>query len=80
MQHYTEDRIVEFVNAVASDIQRKTEESITDPEVKEILSLAQLVDTISEKGKPQELPLVMKIKAESEYWNMYPRTHGVNFT
>lgn len=80
--NYPNERIVEYVNSLSKDIQKHLEESITDPNVKEVLKLANLMSRISDQNmdekKPQELPLVLKLKCETDVPDT-TKTNNVNF-
>lgn len=56
------------------------EKSIIDPEAKKVLDMATLMSNICDNEKPNELPLVLKLKAESNLIPSALKTHGVNFS
>jgi hypothetical protein len=76
---FTSERIAEFVNCVSSDVQKKIEQSIEDPEAQQVFRLAQLMSQITDNEKPQELPLALKARAESKNQPELMRTNGVQF-
>lgn len=76
---YPEEKIIEYVNLLSADVQKNVENSITDPKAQENLKLANLMSSIAENDKPQELPLVMKLKSESQKIPEALKTNNVNF-
>jgi hypothetical protein len=78
LQKYTKERIIEYVNTMSSDIQRNVDLESEDLESKEIIKLAILMSSVSDNAKPKELPLVLKIKSESDGPNSWS-TNQANF-
>lgn len=64
---------------MAKDVQKHVEKTTTDSEFKNIFELANLMNTISDGEKPQELPLMLKLHSESETIPAAPKTNGVDF-
>lgn len=77
---YPPEKIIEYVNCIAADIQKHIEKSIVDPEAKTVLDMSTLMSNICDNEKPNELPLVLKLKAESNLTPNALKTHGVNFS
>lgn len=77
MKHPPE-RIIEYVNTVSADLQKQIDESITDPDSKAIIKLANLMPVINNQ-KLSELPLVMKLKSASENYVEMHATNNVDF-
>ncbi|CRL00272.1 CLUMA_CG013545, isoform A [Clunio marinus] len=77
---YPEKRIIEYVNNLSIDIQKKVEESMkVNQDDKEIFEFARFMSKISGKKKPQELPFVMKLMSESDNIPHDTFTNNVNF-
>lgn len=64
---------------MSADVQKHVELSIEDPNTKKTMQLANLVKDLCDNEKPQELPLVLKLKAESELTPVSFDTNHVNF-
>lgn len=79
LTEYPAEKIIEYVNLLSADIQKNVENSITDPIAQEHLKLANLMSSIADNEKPQELPLVMKLKSESHKIPEALKTNDVNF-
>ena len=76
---YTAEKVIDYTNSLSADIQRNVELSIKDDRSKEIAKLANVMNSISGSEKSQELPLVTKLKAESDDVPDLCATNGVNF-
>jgi hypothetical protein len=64
---------------VSSDVQKKIESSIEDPEAQQIFKLAELMSQICDNDKPHELPLVLKARAERNSMPDSMKTNGIQF-
>ncbi|KAG5673786.1 hypothetical protein PVAND_003806 [Polypedilum vanderplanki] len=79
LAQYDSQKIIEFTNNVAADIQSHTEQSITDSRSKEIFTLAKVLNDISGENKPQELPLLLKLNASTISSQGSLKSNEVNF-
>lgn len=79
LEKYKEGKIVEYVNAVAKDVQKNLEACITDQNVKEAMKLANVMSSICDNKKPHELPLVLQLKAETDPIKSFLKTNNVQF-
>lgn len=80
LSHYPKERIIDYVNRLSSDIQKNIDESVEDLGEAEVLNLANFMSNIDDNRKPQELPLIMKLKSESDRLPSAIKTHNVNFS
>jgi hypothetical protein len=78
LKEYSEERIINFVNSLSADVQRNVNET-DDEQVKEACKLATLMGSICDKERSHEIPLVVKIKSESEELSNQCATNKVNF-
>lgn len=78
LEKYPPEKIIMYVNSLSADVQKHIE-TINDPDTNETTKLANLMDSICGEEKSQELPLVLKLKAESQFIPFSIDTHGVNF-
>lgn len=76
---YPPEKIIEYINLVSKDAQKHIEQTITEPEVINIMELANLMSVICDE-KPQELPLMLKLKSESNDIPNFANTDFVNFS
>lgn len=79
LAQYEPQKIIDYTNSVAADIQNSTEQSITDPRSKEIFTLAKVLNDISGDNKPQELPLLLKLNASTISSQGSLKSNEVNF-
>lgn len=79
LQEYPEEKIVQFINSIAGDIQKGVENEITDEVASSAFQLANIVNDIGNKQKSQELSMAMKLKAEDPNIPADICTHGVDF-
>jgi len=80
LQDYPKERIIEYVNAMSSDIQRNVD-CCRDADAKQIIRLSNLVSNITEiNDRTKEVPLVMQLKAESAKIPQNYETSNVNFS
>ena len=80
MKLYSSDKIIEFINATANDVQKGVEMSIDDPETQKTIHLANLLSNSVKDQKPKEVPMLIKIKTESEKAPCPSKTNNVNFS
>jgi hypothetical protein len=67
------------MNALSSEVQKNVEESIDDPEAKELFKFSTLITNMTGKEKPHELPLALKLKTEGDRAPSSIKTNNVNF-
>ena len=81
LKNYSKEKIIEYVNSVSADVQKKVEESITfdDPEADEVMKLANFMSSITNRPISQEVPLVLKLKSQSDAIPEAFFTQNVNF-
>lgn len=64
---------------MAKDVQKNVEKSTDDPEAEKAFKLASFMSNVCYGKKPQELPLVMKLKSQSPSIPATINTKGVDF-
>lgn len=69
----------EYTNALSSDIQNVIEDTIEDPEVKNIIKLAKNMESFTKYPRKDEIKSVTKLLSESEKTENYKTTSNVDF-
>lgn len=64
---------------MSADVQKHVESTTEDPDLKEVFLLSNLTKEICDNRKPQELPLMLKLKVESDIVAPSIKTNGVDF-